>query len=80
MMQTVGRRYVRYVNDWRGGRERSGKGRYKASLVDNERQCPCLLYRYIELNPARAGMVESPQAYVGQESLRPMVAGCTIRW
>ena len=38
------------------------EGRYRASLVDAE---PYLLacYRYIELNPVRAGMVQDPEAY-----------------
>ena len=62
MMQTVGRRYVRYVNDSAGRSGTLWEGRYKASLVDNERYV-LACYRYIELNPVRAGMVESPQAY-----------------
>jgi putative transposase len=62
LMQSVGRRYVQYINyTYR----RSGtlwEGRFKASLVQAE---PYLLgcYRYIELNPVRAGMVESPAEY-----------------
>jgi putative transposase len=61
-MQTLGRRYVRYIN-W--CYQRSGslwEGRYKSSVVDTE---PYLLtcYRYIELNPVRAGMVVEPEHY-----------------
>ena len=62
LMQSVGRRYVQYVNyTYR----RSGtlwEGRFKASLVQAE---DYLLgcYRYIELNPVRAGMVDSPEEY-----------------
>ncbi|GMR16673.1 MAG: transposase [Gammaproteobacteria bacterium] len=62
VMQSVGRKYVRYIN---GTYKRSGtlwEGRYKASVVQDNRyllQC----YRYIELNPVRAGMVESPIDY-----------------
>jgi REP-associated tyrosine transposase len=63
MMQSVGRRYVRYFNrEYR----RSGtlwEGRFKSSLVQEEvylLQCQ----RYIELNPVRAGMVEDPAEYV----------------
>ena len=62
VMQSVGRRYVRYVNHVY---ERTGtlwEGRYKASLVDSERYL-LTCYRYIELNPVRAGMVESPEEY-----------------
>ena len=63
MLQSVGRRYVRYFN-----REycRSGtlwEGRFKSSLVQSETyllQCQ----RYIELNPVRAGMVSDPAEYV----------------
>jgi putative transposase len=62
LMQSVGRRYVRYVN---ATYRRSGtlfEGRFKASLVDSE----CYLLtcmRYIELNPLRAGMVGDPGDY-----------------
>lgn len=62
MMQSVGRRYVRYFNrEYR----RSGtlwEGRFKSSLVQTEHyllQCQ----RYIELNPVRAGMVDDPAQY-----------------
>lgn len=59
MMQSLGRRYVRYVNT---SRERTGtlwEGRYKSSLVDTDGYL-FTCYRYIELNPVRAGMVETP--------------------
>ena len=62
MMQALGRRYVRYVND---SLKRTGtlwEGRYKSSLVDSERYMMAC-YRYIELNPVRAGMVVSPKDY-----------------
>jgi putative transposase len=38
------------------------EGRYKSSLVDQARYC-LTCYRYIELNPVRAGMVKHPQHY-----------------
>jgi len=63
MMQSVGRRYVRYFNR---EYQRSGtlwEGRFKSSLVQSETyllQCQ----RYIELNPVRAGMVSDPAQYV----------------
>jgi putative transposase len=61
-MQSLGRCYVGYFN---ATYRRSGtlwEGRYKSFLVDSE--C-CLLtcYRYIEINPVRAAMVEVPSAY-----------------
>jgi putative transposase len=62
IMQSVGRRYVRYVNkEYR----RSGtlwEGRFKASLIQSE-QYLLTCYRYIELNPVRAGMVDHPGEY-----------------
>jgi putative transposase len=62
MMQSIGRRYVRYIN---GVYKRSGtlwEGRYKASLIDSERYL-LSCYRYIELNPVRAGMVQRAEDY-----------------
>lgn len=62
MMQSLGRRYVSYINT---ACHRTGtlwEGRYKACLVDSERYvltCP----RYIELNPVRAAMATTPEAY-----------------
>ncbi|MFQ3197418.1 MAG: putative transposase [Paraglaciecola sp.] len=38
------------------------EGRFKSTLVDTERYL-LTLYRYIELNPVRARMVEHPAAY-----------------
>ena len=61
-MQSVGRRYVRHVN---GVHRRTGtlwEGRYKASLVQTDSYL-LTCYRYIELNPVRAGMVRSPKSY-----------------
>jgi putative transposase len=62
MMQYIGRRYVPYVNrEYR----RSGtlwEGRFKASLVQGQRYLfSC--YRYIECNPATAGMVAALADY-----------------
>jgi putative transposase len=62
LMQDVGREYVRYFNN---RYHRSGtlwEGRFKSSLVDNERYC-LLCYRYIEMNPVRACIVGSPVDY-----------------
>jgi len=58
-MQSVGRRYVQYFNRTY---DRSGslwEGRYKASLVEKEYYL-LACYRYIELNPVRAGIVQKP--------------------
>src|SRR3989344_709001 len=62
LMQSIGRRYVRYVNHTY---RRSGtlwEGRYKASLVESETYL-LACQRYIELNPVRAGMVAIPGDY-----------------
>lgn len=62
VMQSVGRRYVRRFND---KYQRTGtlwEGRHKATLVQTERYL-FTCYRYIELNPVRAGMVSDPGAY-----------------
>lgn len=62
MMQTLGRRYVAYINK---RHERSGtlwEGRFKAALVDTDAYLLACM-RYIELNPVRAGMVEHPGRY-----------------
>ena len=61
-MQSLGRRYVRYVNrEYR----RTGtlwEGRYRACPIDgDEHFFTCC--RYIELNPVRAGMVRHPREY-----------------
>lgn len=62
VLQSVGRRYVHYVN---ASYSRSGtlwEGRHKSSLIDTE-QYLMSCYRYIELNPLRAGIVNKPGDY-----------------
>jgi len=62
MMRYLGSRYVQYVNHVY---RRSGtlwEGRYKSSLIDSEGYL-LTCYRYIELNPVRAGMVENVSGY-----------------
>ena len=62
MMQSIGRKYVRYIN---GRYERTGtlwEGRFKSSLVQSERYF-LTCSRYIELNPVRAQMVAGPDQY-----------------
>jgi putative transposase len=62
MMQSLGRMYVMYFNKTY---KRSGtlwEGRFRSCLVQNEKYL-LELYRYIELNPVRAGMVEEPSEY-----------------
>jgi len=62
MMQSLGRQYVRYFNF---SYKRTGslwEGRFKSCLVEEENYL-LHLYRYIELNPVRAGMVKQPSDY-----------------
>src|SRR5574338_761094 len=62
VMQSVGRRYVgRFNSIYR----RSGtlwEGRYRATIVDDARYL-FACYRYIELNPVRAGLADYPRDY-----------------
>lgn len=62
LLQSVGRRYVRYINQ---AYRRSGtlwEGRYKSALIDSDRYL-LTCSRYIELNPVRANMVTFPGEY-----------------
>ena len=61
-MQSLGRSYVRYINGSYGRTGTLWEGRYKSTLVDEERYL-LALSRYIELNPVRARMVRRPRAY-----------------
>ena len=62
MLQDVGRRYVRIINNVHGRTGTLWEGRYKSSLVDSERYL-LNCQRYIELNPVRAGIVGDPMEY-----------------
>jgi len=62
LMQSLGKRYVQYINKTYKRTGTLWEGRYKASLIDsNSYLLTCM--RYIELNPVRAGMVEVPGEY-----------------
>lgn len=62
IMQSVGRRYVRYFNDTYRRTGTLWEGRYKAAVIDSALYL-LRCYRYIELNPVRAGMVVRPGDY-----------------
>ena len=62
MMQSLGRRYVYYINKLYGRSGTLWEGRYKSSLIDSDRYLLTCM-RYIELNPVRANMVEHPGEY-----------------
>ena len=62
LMQSIGRRYVQYINR---SYHRTGslwEGRFKSSLVQAEEYLLTCM-RYIELNPVRANMVNDPAQY-----------------
>ncbi|MFH1818699.1 MAG: transposase [Pseudomonadota bacterium] len=62
LMQSIGRRYVQYINR---SYKRSGslwEGRYKSSMVQAVTYLLTCM-RYIELNPVRAAMVSDPGQY-----------------
>ncbi len=61
-MEMIGRYYVQYFNH---SYKRTGtlwEGRYKATLIDSEHYA-LTCYRYIELNPVRAKMMDDPADY-----------------
>jgi putative transposase len=62
VMQHVGRMYVLYINRTYRRTGTLWEGRHKASLV-NAAEYLLSCYRYIELNPVRAGMVAAPEEY-----------------
>lgn len=62
LMQALGRRYVRHVNDRYHRTGTLWEGRYKSCPVgDHPHLLQCA--RYIELNPVRAAMVAEPGHY-----------------
>jgi putative transposase len=62
MMQHLGGHYARYFNKYYRRTGSPWEGRYKTSLIDSDAYL-LKCYRYIELNPVRAGMVEHPHQY-----------------
>ena len=62
LMKEVGQRYVQHVNRARGRTGTLWEGRFHSSIAPSERYV-LACYRYIELNPVRAGMVADPAAY-----------------
>jgi putative transposase len=62
-MQYIGRYYVRYFNYQFDRTGTLFEGRFKSSLVQSQMYL-LSCYRYIELNPVRAGLVDDPADYV----------------
>ena len=62
MMQSVGRRYVRYFNQSQARTGTLWEGRYRSTLIQAERYLlACMVY--IDLNPVRAGIAEAAGDY-----------------
>ena len=62
MMQYLGRHYVQYINKTY---DRSGtlwERRYRASVLETKAYL-LTLYRFIDLDPVRAGLVQAPEQY-----------------
>ena len=62
LMQAMGRGYVQKLNRHYNRTGTLWQGRYKASLIQDDLYL-LTCYRYIELNPVRAGMVRRPGDY-----------------
>lgn len=62
MMQSLGRHYVRYFNYTYKRTGTLWEGRFKSCVINAEDYL-LKCQRYIELNPVRAGMVDSPDEY-----------------
>lgn len=62
LMQRLGRRYVRYFNDRHGRTGTLWEGRYRSTAIEPV-QYLLACYRYIELNPVRAGLVTEAAHY-----------------
>ena len=63
LMRDLGQRYAQYFN---ARHERSGtlwEGRYRSCIVESPRYV-LACYRYVELNPVRARMVNHPSGYL----------------
>lgn len=59
MLQDVGRRYVRTINQAQSRTGTLWEGRFKSNLIDSETYL-LACHRYIELNPVRAGLASAP--------------------
>jgi len=62
LMKHVGQRYVQYINRTYRRTGTLWEGRFRSCLVQEENYV-LTCYRYIELNPVRAGMVKEPSEY-----------------
>lgn len=63
IMKILGSRYAQYINKKHKRTGTLWEGRHKSSLIQSDHYL-LTCYRYIELNPVRAGMVERPEEYI----------------
>jgi putative transposase len=63
VMKLLSQRYTQYVNYTYRRTGSIWEGRYKSSVIDVDHYL-LTCYRYIELNPVRAGMVNRPSEYL----------------
>jgi putative transposase len=61
-MKSIGQLYAQYINKTYGRCGNLWEGRFKSCLVQSE-QYVLACYRYIELNPVRAGLAASADVY-----------------
>jgi putative transposase len=62
LMKHLGQRYVQYINRTYARTGTLWEGRFRSCLTQSE-DYALACYRYIELNPVRAGMVRHPRTY-----------------
>lgn len=63
LMQSLGRRYVRYFNDRHARSGTLWEGRYRSTVIEPARYL-LACYRYVELNPVRAGLATDAAHYL----------------
>jgi putative transposase len=63
LMRDLGQRYVPYFNRRHGRTGTLWEGRFRSCIAESARYV-LACYRYIELNPVRAGMVNHPAGYL----------------
>ena len=63
LMRNLGQRYVQYVNRTYGRTGTLWEGRYRSCIAESARYV-LACYRYIELNPVRAGLADGPGEYL----------------
>lgn len=63
LMRDLGQRYVQYFNRRHGRSGTLWEGRFRSCVAESARYV-LACYRYVELNPVRAGMVDHPSGYL----------------